>query len=134
MENEYLSELKELAQNAINGETSALKAFTIVSACEKELSEIKANLLESAISDFEKYGAKSVKEFGFEISKSASGRYNYTNSSDWNRLKTQMQELETKMQAACKNNATIINNETGEIIEPAIFMPNKESLTIKKAK
>ena len=68
------------------------------------------------------------------VPKKKSGRYDYSGSSVWSSKKQSLSELEEKMKHAAKAGGTVIDESTGEVIEPAIYMANKESLKFTKLK
>lgn len=124
--------LEEKKQQVLNGDYNALKLYGELADLEKAIKKAKAEILEDAIIEFEKHGEKSVSANGFEISKSQSGRYDYSDNADWNKLQSNIKELEKKMQAAYKGGGEILDNDTGEIIEPATYKASKEGLKFKK--
>lgn len=110
----------------------------------------KGYLLYKFMSDLEKT-AKSIKDEIFETVKDelkdeivenglifkvmgGSGRYDFSESSDWNNLKEKMKLIEEKMKISYKTGASIINEDTGEIYESAIFKPYREKISITKNK
>jgi flagellar biosynthesis/type III secretory pathway chaperone len=124
--------IEEIKQKALNGEISPIQLLSKLSELEKAVKEAKDEIMEDAISEFEKYGAKSIREYGFEISIAQSGRYDYSDNADWNKKQSEIKEIERRMQAAYKANGSILDENTGEIIEPAIYKSNKPGLKFKK--
>lgn len=70
---------------------------------------------------------------GFKFEKIQSGRYDYSESSEWSDLSNRIKSLEKDMQIAYKKGAALINESTGEVIMPANYKPNKESFKITKS-
>ena len=127
-----INEVAEYAQMVADGVINPLRVMVMFNELEKAVKEAKESILQDAITEFEKHGGKPIIEYGFNISKSASGRYSYDNNPDWVRLSETIKELEKRMQTAYKGGGSILDESTGELIEPAIYKPNKESLTFKK--
>jgi hypothetical protein len=121
-------------EQVLNGNYNPLQLMKELTELEKAIKEAKSEIMEEAINEFDKHGAKTIKEYGYEISSTQSGRYDYSNNPDWNSLNNDRKELETKMQAAYKANGSVIDEETGELIEPALYKSNKASLRFKKLK
>lgn len=124
--------IKELKEKALNGEVSALQVLAELTEFERAIKEAKEEILNDAISEFDKYGAKSVTEFGFEISATQSGRYEYKHNPDWVKKQNELKEIESRMQLAYHGEGVIVNETTGEVTEPAIYKANKASLKFKK--
>ena len=121
-------------EQVLNGEYNALELYSELSDLEKAIKAAKDEILEDAITEFEKHGAKSVKEYGFEISATQSGRYDYSSNQTYMQLKNQMKDIEDKMKAAYSTQSTILDDNTGEVYEPASYKASKVSLKFKKLK
>ena len=129
-----LTELAIKKRKVLDGDINPLEFLTQLNELEKAIKDAKEEILNDAILEFDRHGAKSIIEYGFEISATQSGRYDYTNNSDWNMYKNKMKDIESKMQAAYKNNASILDDNTGEVYEAALYKANKPSLKLKKLK
>lgn len=121
-------------EQVLNGEYDALKLYTELTELEKAIKDAKAEILEDAMTEFDKHGEKTVVLHGYEIAVTQSGRYDYSSSSDWNTKKAELKDIETKMQAAYKSNSSVLDNDTGEVFEPASYKSNKASLRLKLKK
>lgn len=126
-------ELEHFYNELDNGDANALLMLGQIKQLEIKLSELKAYALENAITEFELYNEKTVLLGDFEFSKSAGGRYNYKHCQEWLDINESKKELEKKMQEALKigKGSEIIDGETGEIIYPAEYLHNKESISIR---
>jgi hypothetical protein len=74
---------------------------------------------------------------GYEITKKAGGgRYNYDHIERVVQLKNQLKEWERIHQVAYKtmNQGIYLNQETGEVYEPAQYIQNDDTIQIKLAK
>ena len=126
--------IEHLKRQVLDGDISPLKFYSMLQDLEKAIKEAKEEILDSAITEFERYGTSKIKEYGFEISLTKSDRYDYSGSSVWTSKKESLSEIEEKMKHAAKAGGTVIDESTGEVIEPAIYLANKESLKFTKLK
>lgn len=129
-----MEKLKKLKDNATMGYDCPLRVLAEIKKAIDTLTKYKEELLEDAIAEREKYQEKEYVLGDFGISFHNSGKYDYSNNADWVKLKAEMKEIEEKMQLAFKTNATIIDDETGEVYSPASFKANKKSLIFKYLK
>jgi len=97
---------------------------------EDEIKKIKSEILEQAIEET----MQAVEFNGYRFENTASGRYDYSNNIEWKQLNDAKKQLETDMKLASKSKNNYINEETGEIIQPAVYKPNKTSVKITKIK
>jgi len=65
------------------------------------------------------------------VSKHSGGRYIYKDVPGWKAMKDKLTLMEKSAQLAYKAGGECIDEETGEVIVPAIYVPNKESITVK---
>jgi len=115
-----------------DGEYCPLKFYSELSELEKLIKEAKEEIIESALKEFDRHGTTKVNLHGFEITLSKTGRYDYSQSSTWEQKNNSLKELEKKMQFAFKAGGTVVDENTGEVIDPAIYLPNRETLKFKK--
>jgi len=112
------------------GYKNALEAYKILTEAEKQIKEAKANILEQAIDEYEKYGEKTIDYNGFKVSKTQSARYDYKHITQWADLKGQLTNVEELAKLAEKQGQTIIL-DSGELVDPAKKTYSKESLSFK---
>lgn len=83
----------------------------------------------------DKWGSKEVVIDGATITKNAGGRYGYKGIDKWERAKKKLSEIEKDAQDAYKairdSGEQPVDKETGEIIQPAEYIPNTETIAIK---
>ena len=120
--------INEIARQAKDGETDALKCFTQIRNIEKAAEEAKEIILSLALDQFRKYGKKEVELYGFKISETGGGKYDYKDIPEWITAKEKISEIEQKAQLAFKS------NELVDGIMPACYCPNKSSLKFEKVK
>lgn len=123
--------ITKMMNDAVNGDRDPLHVMAELKRIEEAVKMAKEIVLPDAIGEFEKHGEKEVEKFGFKISKSSGGRYDYSGSVDWKEAMQRVKVIEQKMQAAYKGGGPIVDEDTGEYYEPAIYKESKESLTFK---
>ena len=83
----------------------------------------------------DKWGSKEVVIDGATITKNAGGRYVYKGIDKWERAKKKLSEIEKDAQEAYKvirdGGEQPIDEETGEVIQSAEYIPNTETIAIK---
>lgn len=107
-------------------------AFAFFSAVEKTIGEGKRSVLDKAIEEVE----EPYEAFGLRIeSRSGAGRYTYDDAS-YLSAKAKLKQMETLRKQAYKirEEATIIDPETGEIVPPARYTQGKVALYVTKPK
>lgn len=130
---EIFMQIRELENKALDGEIDELHAYIECSKIKSMAESSMKNLKQYALSEFEKYGEKTVDAYGCQIQKSQSGRYSYNHLSSWVDLNGQIKAIEKQSQEAYKQSEKGIDliDENGEIIPPAEYKSNEESLKIK---
>ena len=133
----YLQELQLRAANVVEGNETGLKLLAEIKRVEAELDRLKTEIMPVCLNEIEKCITPQVRSFenyGANFSLSAGGRYDYSNYATHKEYSERLKKVESQMQSAYKNGSTIIDTETGEIIPPADYKPNKPSITIKFSK
>lgn len=135
MENKELKfnmDLEVLKNDLQEGHTNALLFLGQLKRIENEFVELKKIALPMALDEFDLQSDKTYSLGNYDFSKTSGGRYNYKHSDEWMKLNEDRKELEKKMQNAAKSNiAEMVDAETGEVIHAAIYIPSKESISIK---
>ena len=127
---DIFSFLERKKKAVVDGFDDAFKLSLFIKLFEEKLKTIKSEVLEQVIYETE----TSVEWQGYKFEQTSGGRYNYSKNKEWNELKSQIKNIEIDMQNAYKSDHAYINEETGEVIMPAVFMPNKTSIKITKIK
>jgi hypothetical protein len=130
----YLQDLQMRAVQVVDGYEPGLKLLAEIKKIEGELERLKTEIMPVCINELEKCITPQIRSFenyGANFSLSAGGRYDYSNYPTHTAYQNRLKSIENKMQAAYKSNATIIDEETGEIIPAAEYKQNKPSITIK---
>lgn len=127
-------ELERFYNDLDNGNTDALILLGQIKQRQNELNELREYAMEFAINDFDLQPEKSYLLGEYEFSKTAGGRYSYKDSLEWLELSKQVKDMQGLMQDAYRANLKgheFVNPETGEIVQPATYLHNKESISIK---
>ncbi len=125
---DFETQLKEKADRIINGYESAVKSAVFIKKAEDAIKVFKEKIKEYVIDEIE--NGETLD--GYKLEVTSGGRYNYSSNPDYVELKNKLEEIEKDMQVAYKSGKSLINEETGEIIPPAKFIPNKKSYKIIK--
>lgn len=119
-------EIRSIENDAADGERNALECYYELREIEEAAALSKSKIMESALNEFRNYGEKSISLYGYEISESASGRYDYKDIPEWSKAKDRLIKIEEKAKLAYKAGDSI------DGIQPAIYSNNKPGLTFKK--
>lgn len=95
----------------------------------------------AAAEEMEKYGKEGVSKLGAKLSITSRATYQYEADAKWKSIKEEMKPLEErlkaqeeKIKAACKNNASLIDGDTGEMIASIVPHPKTESIAVSFSK
>ena len=127
---------KELREEVESGNRAALSAAILMKRMMEDIEADYAAVRELAKREHQdKYGSAEVVIDGATITRSASGRYTYDHIDDWVRTKKELTKIEKQSQEAYKaardNKDQLVDEETGELIHPAFYKPNDETIAIK---
>lgn len=110
----------ELARKASEGETDPLDAYIDLKLALSELTDALESIAPLAITQRLKYGKENPIRKGFMVEYSeGTPRYSYKHFDLWAKANEQVKSIEEVMKQAAKLNKTIIDEATGEVIEPA---------------
>jgi N-dimethylarginine dimethylaminohydrolase len=126
---------EDLAARVVEGEVDALVVYANISHTIKALQALEEIVKEKAIKNAELY-EKKFTHFGFAFEKVAPRRVvSYKNVPQWADLKARQERIEKlALTAATQFGATIVDEETGEVIPAAEIKFTKESLSVKPTK
>lgn len=137
--------LSEFTIQVEEGNINSLDAYIAVKEIEKIISGDKSSvgileqLRDLAIDEAEKVKGESYK--GYKVELKQGGRYDYSHISKISDLKQEMKPLEQSIkelqkvaQTAFKIGHTMVDDETGEVIEPAKYIPYATSIVLTKEK
>lgn len=121
--------VEEIKQGVLEGNINPLNAMEAVKRMEEYLSDLKKSVTDIALEELDKFSEKEVDFGGAKFSKSQSGRYDYSNDSEWSALNNARKEREKLLQTAYKTKGEFVLD--GEVIEKPNYKSNKEGLKIK---
>lgn len=123
---------KKLFDDVTAGNKEALPAFIDLKKYADDLAQYLEALKEKAVEEFNgSYGGREQVINGATVSKHSGGRYIYKDVPGWKAMKDKLTLMEKSAQLAYKAGGECIDEETGEVIVPAQYIPNKESITVK---
>lgn len=126
--------LHNINEAVINGEMDALEAFIQLKALSDTALKMMAEMKAQAITEADKYGGKTFEAFGAQIEKrSGGGTWSYKHLPEWTVANEKKKSIEELHKSAYKlqGKEAMVNTETGEIVEAAIYKPNSETIAIK---
>lgn len=126
--------LEETMKGVQTGELDPLKEYIQLKAFEKRFKEVLSAVQDKAIDEARKYEQKSFKAFGAEIQmKANAGTWDYKTNPVWQTKKSELDEWQNQMQSAyyAKIKGNTIVDGNGEIVEPAIYKPGADNISIK---
>lgn len=126
---------QDLTARVVEGEVDALVVYANITTTIKALQALEETIKEKAIKDAE-LQEKKFTHFGYTFEKVAPRRMvNYKNVPQWADLKARQERIEKlALTAATQFGATIVDEETGEVIPAAEIKYTKESLSVKPTK
>ncbi len=125
-------ELEHFYNELDNGNMDALLLLGQIKQKQNELNTLREYAMEFAINDFDLQPEKTYLLGEYEFSKTSGGRYSYKHSQEWLSINESKKELENKMQNAYRSKMPeIIDAETGEVIQAATYLHNKEGISVK---
>lgn len=125
-----MKELHDINEQVLNGQLNALDAYVQLKRIDNLLKTILSAVKDEAIEEAAKYGQKTFEAFGAKIEqKSGGGTWNYKSLPWWDEYEKK-KEAAQKAQKSSQVYLTIVD-EDGEIIEPAEFKPNANTISVK---
>jgi hypothetical protein len=125
-----ISFLQKRTERVIEGFDKGYELALLIKNIETELTMMKGQIKETVLIEIE----NGYTYDGHKFEPTQSGRYVYDHSDDWKKLSSKRKELEKMMQMSYKTGKSIIDEDTGEVYDSAIYKPNKPSYKISKTK
>jgi serine/threonine-protein kinase RIO1 len=124
--------LSSFSQAIEDGNVNPLRAFIELKNLSDMIFSMQDSIKEAAINEYMKYGKEDLVIDGYKIEK-MNGRkiWKYDHSSAWQAANERRKTLEMLMQKA-HNGSSIVDGDTGEIIEPAVVTYTSETLKLTK--
>lgn len=119
-----------IAELVAFGEMSAIEAHLKLSIAKDIAEDAMKQIKPYVSSEIDSYGKEKPVIAGWEIANRYGGNTaKFDHNPEWVRLKTELTALEEKMKSAAKG-MTIVDDATGEVIHPAVFVPRADSVTV----
>lgn len=90
-----------------------------------------------AVEEVERHGKSGATLYGASIKVTSKTEYDYSKDEKWKQLHEsiapvvkQMKEQEERIKSACKNNASLVNTETGEVIASIVPSPTTSTIAV----
>ena len=129
-----VNELLGLVQD---GESCPFKALIELKQMSDEIENAEKRIKEIALNQFENKtngNEKTAKMYGYEFSRTVSGRYSYKHFEKYQQKENELKSIEDKMKIALKQGQEYVDITTGEIYPPADYTSSKSSLSLKIVK
>ena len=125
--------LNDLLASVEDGEVSALATFAQISDISRLVNDVMEKVKNVAIAEAEAWQEASFTEYGRKFTKVPPRRMvKYDGVPQWQDLTARRKRIEElALVAATKFGATIVDDETGEIIPPAEISYSKPSISVK---
>lgn len=122
--------LQKRTEKVVEGFNKGYELALLIKNLETELTMMKGQIKETVLIEID----KSYKWNGFKFEPTGGGKYEYKHDDTWVKLKKQLDEHQKIMQMSYKTGKSIIDEQTGEVYDSAIYKPNKSSYKISKTK
>jgi hypothetical protein len=124
--------LGELVQQVVDGNADPLEAYIHLKDVEKYLKQCNECVEPLAYQEADKWSEKTFTYKGAEIQKkSAAGRWDFTNVSLYKESQKRLKQIEELAKVAAKGGTTVIDEPSGEVVEPAIYTAGKAIISVK---
>ena len=132
------NEIAIIEKQVLQGDINPLDAFVQLKKLEELSKTIKKNIKELALEEIAKYSNEAkagIDMYGANVSiKNSAGRWSYDHIQEIKDLENNLKELKKRHQEAYKadkRGESIVDSETGEIIQPAMYSQGDETIMIR---
>lgn len=126
---------KELFDKVQSGHADALPTYVELKKYADDLAQYLEALKEQAVNEFQdRWGGKEAHVAGAVVTAHSGGKYDYSGVDGWKQAKDNLTLLEKQAQLAFKAGGPVLDEETGALTQPAKYVPNKPSLSVKFSK
>jgi hypothetical protein len=128
------SELVNHVNNEVqSGRITPLSVIVRLKAMRDSMEKLEEMYLGAAIEQLEATGETSLDINGIKVYKNAGGRYDYSTNSEIKELYARIKSIQDAMKQAYEADKAGANFVTGdgEIVEPAKYIQNKPSITVR---
>lgn len=124
--------LSEFIQSVIDGNANPLEAYIHLKKIEKHLKGAFECVEPMAFQEAGKWSEKTFTYKGAEIQKkNAAGKWDFTNVSLYKESQKRLKQIEELAKVAAKGCATVVDETSGEVVEPAIYNEGKSIISVK---
>jgi hypothetical protein len=102
-----------------------------------ELAFKNEEIKKMVVSEVEQYGKEGASLHGATVKITSTSKYDYSKDPKWAAIKDDMKEMEAALKAqeekikiACKNNASLVDSETGEMIASIVPCPKTDTVAV----
>lgn len=113
----------------------AVKKKCLVDALDMALKD--KDVMKACIEEVEQYGKDGAKIFGATVKVTSTVKYDYSKDPKWQELNNsiapvlaEIKEQEERIKVACKQQASLTDTETGEIIASIVPAPRTETVAV----
>lgn len=97
---EVANQASKLIEQVKEGEVSAMRAYALMTALEKVASDVKKGIMESVLTEHERYGEKTTTAYGVTYERCEVGvKYNYSEDEEWLMLEENIKAIRTEQKA-----------------------------------
>lgn len=114
---ESLSE--RIVSSVVEGSENSGDLYIKLDFLKKSIDKSLKTIKEDAVVELSKYD-KGQTVMGVEINVTSKASYKYDNNPEWVAKKAELKKIEEQMKMVNKDGVTIVNEETGEVVPPAI--------------
>ncbi len=129
--------VNEILSLVEDGEKCPFQALIDIKKMSEEIENAEKRIKEIALKQFDNKtngNEKTAKLYGYEFSKTSSGRYFYKHYETYVIKESELKTIEERMKIALKQGQNYIDENTGECYPPAEYTPSKISLSMKALK
>ena len=129
-----MEQLELLLKDVENGNESALKAYAILKKAEDSIKKMIDTVKEQALEEASNHAEKTFSDHGFIFERrNGSARYSFKHIEEWNNLKEEIKQLETRSKTAYSNYNKGMMTATidGEEIELPVVTYTSDVLIVK---
>lgn len=123
--------IRGIAEQVFHGELPAERAYAELYRLSATLEDAMKSVKEDAILAVRKYGKEGFAADGMKVTvRSAPGRWDYSGVTSIASMKERLKVLEQIAKAAYEAGAPLADAVTSELIEPAVFTPGADTLSV----
>lgn len=124
--------LIDFTQAIIDGNADPLEAYIHLKQIEKHLKGAFECVEPMAFQEAGKWTEKTFTYKGAEIQKkNAAGRWDFSNVSLYKESQKRLKQIEDLAKVAAKGGATVVDELSSEVVEPAVYTEGKSIISVK---